>query len=136
MSHREGPSLRDVRVLLVDDEPDTRELLREVLERCGARVRDVGSAHEALEQLKEWRPMVIVSDIGMPGEDGYSLIRRVREWEKGVGGRTPAVALTAYARSEDRMKALAAGYQVHAAKPIDPMEFAFVVAGVVQQPAS
>ena len=136
LSPREGPSLRDVRVLVVDDEPDTRELLKEVLERCGAHVRDVGSAHEALEHIKEWRPMVIVSDIGMPGEDGYALIRQVREWERGVGAWTPAVALTAYARGEDRMKALAAGYQVHAAKPIDPMEFAFVVAGVVQQPAS
>ncbi len=130
------PNLQGARVLVVDDEADTRGLLREVLERCGAHVRDVGSAHEALEHIKEWRPMVIVSDIGMPGEDGYALIRQVREWERGVGAWTPAVALTAYARGEDRMKALAAGYQVHAAKPIDPMEFAFVVAGVVQQPAS
>jgi PAS domain S-box-containing protein len=132
LSSMEGAVLRDVRVLIVDDESDAREVLREVLERCGAHVRDTGSAQAAFELVKEWRPEVIVSDIGMPGEDGYTLIRTVREWEKGAGTWIPAVALTAYARSEDRVRALLAGYQVHIAKPIEPVEFALVVAGIVQ----
>src|SRR4030095_5993917 len=74
---------------------------------------------------------VMVSDIGLPGEDGYALIRKVREWERGAGVWTPAVALTAYARNEDRMRALIAGYQLHIAKPIDPLELARVVAGII-----
>jgi len=130
------PSLRGARVLVVDDEPDTRELLRDLLESVGATVREARSANEAIEQMKTWRPAVLVSDIGMPEEDGYSLIRRVREWEKESGTWTPAVALTAYARSEDRMRALSAGYQVHASKPIDAMEFVLTVAGVIQPPSS
>jgi CheY-like chemotaxis protein len=129
---RGGPDLGGVRVLVVDDEPDAREILREVLERCGAQVQDAPSAARALELVKEWRPTVIVSDIGMPGEDGYALIRQVREWEKTTGVWTPAIALTAYARSEERLTALIAGYQIHVAKPIDPLELAIVVAGVVQ----
>jgi PAS domain S-box-containing protein len=127
-----APRLRDVRVLVVDDEPDARELLRIVLEECGAEVRDAGSVRQALELVRQWSPNVIVSDIGMPGEDGYDLIRQVREWESASGTRIPAVALTAYARVEDRMRALRAGYQVHLSKPIEPMEFVLVVAGAIQ----
>ena len=126
------PDLSGCRILIVDDEPDTRELLREVLEHCGGEVRDAASAEEAMAALKSWTPSVIVSDIGMPGEDGYAFIRRVREWERESGQRVPAVALTAYARSEDRIRALLAGYQVHVAKPIEPVEFALVVAGAAQ----
>jgi PAS domain S-box-containing protein len=130
------PRLDGVRVLLVDDEPDTRALLKEVLERCGAEVRDAGSAAEAFALVQQWRPSVLVSDIGMPGEDGYSLIRKVRDWEKHHGGWTPAMALTAYARAEDRKRALLAGYQVHAAKPIETAEFATVVASLVLPPVT
>ena len=125
------PDLAGFHVLVVDDESDTRDLLREVLEHCGAEVRDASSSEQALELLQSWTPDVIVSDIGMPGEDGYTFIRRVREWERESGQRIPAVALTAYARSEDRVRALLAGYQVHVAKPIEPMEFVLVVAGSV-----
>jgi PAS domain S-box-containing protein len=126
------PDLHGVRVLIVDDEDDTRELLCEVLEHCGAEVEDAPSAEQGMGVVKAWTPSVIVSDIGMPGEDGYEFIRRVREWERDSGVRIPAVALTAYARSEDRIRALLAGYQVHVAKPIEPMEFALVVAGAIQ----
>ena len=134
--HEELPKLAGVRIVVVDDEPDTRELLREVLERCGAEVREASSAAQAFREVQEWRPAVIVSDIGLPGEDGYELIRKVREWERESGAWTPAIALTAYARTKDRMRALVAGYQVHVAKPIEPVEFALVVAGVLQQPAA
>jgi PAS domain S-box-containing protein len=127
----EAPSLAGARILIVDDEIDAREVLREVLERCGAEVKDAPSAAHAIEIVKEWRPTVMVSDIGLPGEDGYALIRKVREWERGAGVWTPAVALTAYARNEDRMRALIAGYQLHIAKPIDPLELALVVAGII-----
>lgn len=127
------PDLMGIRVLVVDDESDTREILREVLEQCGADVREADSTSRALEVFKEWRPGVIVSDVGMPGEDGYALIRKIREWEKESGAWTPAVALTAYARSEDRQKALMAGYQVHVAKPIEPVELALVVAGIAHR---
>ena len=132
----ESPRLVGVRILVVDDEPDTRDLLREVLEGCGAEVREASSAGQALREVKDWRPAVIVSDIGLPGEDGYEFIRKVREWERESGLWTPAIALTAYARTKDRMRALVAGYQMHVAKPIEPVEFALVVAGVLQQPAA
>jgi CheY-like chemotaxis protein len=126
---RQGtPSLQGVRVLVVDDEPDTRFLLREVLEACGGDVREAGSARQALDLVRDWEPTVIVSDIAMPEEDGYVLIRRLREWEVETGKRIPAIALTAYARGEDQARALLAGYQVHVAKPVEPMELTLVVA--------
>jgi CheY-like chemotaxis protein len=130
------PDLSGVRILVVDDEADTRDLLREVLMHCGADVQGADSAELAFEIVQSWGPKVIVSDIGMPGEDGYAFIRRVREWERASGVRIPAVALTAYARSEDRIRTLLAGYQVHVAKPIEPMEFALVVAGAIQSKPS
>jgi len=132
----EAPNLVGVRVLVVDDEADARELLREVLEGCGAEVRESSTAAQALREVQEWQPAVIVSDIGLPGEDGYELIRKVREWEQKSGTWTPAIALTGYARTKDRMRALMAGYQMHVAKPIEPVEFALVVSGVLQQPAA
>jgi PAS domain S-box-containing protein len=124
------PELNDLRVLVVDDEPDTRELLSAVLTNCGARVTQAGSAAEALEQLGRERFDVLVSDIGMPGEDGYSFIRRVRALTPERGGRTPAAALTAYAREEDRIRSLMAGYQMHVPKPVGPNELAAVVANL------
>jgi signal transduction histidine kinase/uncharacterized protein with PIN domain len=115
-------------VVVVDDEPDARDLLREVLEACGAEVTAAASAAEALAVIERARPDVLVSDIGMPGEDGYSLMRRVRARESVAEGHLPAAALTAYARPEDRSLALAAGYDLHLAKPIDPGELAAAVA--------
>ena len=111
-------SLDGLRVLLVDDERETREIISTVVERTGAEVKSCTSAREALNALVEWRPHVILSDIGMPDEDGYSFIGRVRSLEDNDGGNTPAAALTAYAREEDRKQVLAAGYQMHIAKPI------------------
>jgi CheY-like chemotaxis protein len=125
------PNLAGVRILVIDDEPDTRRVLRTVLEQCGADIRDAGSAEEGLSIARDWDASLIVSDIGMPGADGYEFIRQFREWERQRGTWIPAVALTAYARGEDRVRALSAGYQVHVAKPIDPFEFLLVVAGQI-----
>ncbi|HZS37031.1 MAG TPA: ATP-binding protein [Polyangia bacterium] len=126
----EVPTLGKVRVLVVDDEADARELLSLVLRQQGAEVREAGTAREALMTMKEWRPNVLVSDIGLPGENGYELIRRVRELGEEGGGAIPAVALTAYAGDEDSQRALLAGYQMHVAKPVEPDAFVSVVARV------
>jgi len=120
-------SLAGVRVLLVDDEPDARELLTEVLEQYGARVASAASADEALAFIERERPDVVLSDIGLPGEDGYALIGRLRALPPDRGGVTPAAAITAYARSDDARRALAAGYQRHAPKPIQPLALARLV---------
>jgi len=120
-------ALRSVRVLVVDDEADARELLTMVLEREGAIVTTVPTAAEALAQIAAQPPDVLVSDISMPGQDGYALIRKVRAMPPGRGGRLAAVALTAYAREEDRRKALAAGFDVHVPKPLDPAKLVSVV---------
>jgi CheY-like chemotaxis protein len=114
-------------VLVVDDEIDARSLLTTMLERCGAQVVAVGSAREGLESVEMWKPDVLIADIGMPVEDGYGLIKKVRALPKERGGLTPALALTAYARTEDRVRALSEGYQVHLAKPVDRFELAAVV---------
>ncbi|HYH45616.1 MAG TPA: GAF domain-containing protein [Thermoanaerobaculia bacterium] len=130
------PQLIGIRVLAVDDEADARLLLQQVLEQCGAEVRTCGSAAEALTALAEWTPDILVSDVGMPGEDGYSLIRKVRAAESGGAGggvRLPAVALTAYARVEDRLQALSAGYNMHVPKPVEPAELAVVIASLTGQ---
>ena len=123
-------SLEGLRILVVDDEIDARTLLRAMIERCGAQVVAVSSASEGLESIESWRPDVLIADIGMPVEDGYGLIKKVRALPKERGGQTPALALTAYARTEDRMRALSEGYQVHLAKPVDRFELAAVVAGL------
>src|SRR5687767_6968915 len=123
------PDLEGVKVLAVDDEADARALLVALFEQCGAEVRTCGSAAEALETLQEYTPDVLVSDIGMPGEDGYSLIKKVRaseEWKS-----LPAVALTAFARTEDRFQALQAGYNMHVPKPVEPAELALVISRLV-----
>jgi CheY-like chemotaxis protein len=119
-----------LRVLIVDDEPDTRGLLRKVLEGCGSEVTTAGSAAEALAAFDESKPDVLISDIGMPEEDGYELIGKVRARERGTADRIPAIALTAYARVEDRVRALNAGFQVHVPKPIEPAELVAVVASL------
>ncbi|HEV2854668.1 MAG TPA: ATP-binding protein [Thermoanaerobaculia bacterium] len=125
-------NLRSIRVLVVDDDPDARETLQQILEHCDAEVLTVGSAAEALAAVQSWGPHVLLSDIGMPGEDGYSLIRRLRELPPERGGRTPAAALTAFARSEDRRRALVAGFQMHVAKPVEIRELAAVVASLAR----
>ena len=125
--------LDGLKVLVVDDEADARELLRVVIGQCGAEVRTAGSAQEALEAIENERPDLLISDIGMPGEDGYDLIRRVRAFPAERGGNVPAIALTAYARTEDRMRALRAGYQMHVPKPVDLAELIIVVASLVRR---
>jgi signal transduction histidine kinase len=114
--------LTGLRVLVVDDEDDTRKVISAVVAQHGAEVVACGSAREALDTLRRWRPDILMSDIGMPGEDGYALIRQVRALPADCGGRIPAAALTAYAREEDRKRALAAGYQLHVAKPFSAHE--------------
>ena len=127
------PELDGLRVLVVDDEADARELLTTILRQYKVEVAAVASAGEALEVLQRLKPNVLVSDIGMPGEDGYALIRKVRALDIEQGGQIPAVALTAYARAEDRIRALAAGFQLHIPKPVNPEELAAVVANLAQR---
>jgi PAS domain S-box-containing protein len=122
------PTLGGARILLVDDEPDTVETLRVVLEQAGAEIRTATSAGDALATLEAWRADVLVCDIGMPEEDGYALIRKVRALGPEHGGYIPAVALTAYARAEDRLKVLSSGFQMHVAKPVEPAELIAVMA--------
>ena len=144
--HREGPSRPSLRestltagfecppaivgldILIVDDENDTRDMLRTLLESCGARVRDASSVPEALARFAERAPSVLLSDIGMPREDGYSLIAKVRKLSAAEGGNVAAIALTAFARTEDRTRALLAGFSSHVPKPVEPMELLAVIA--------
>lgn len=124
----EIPSLDGLRVLLVDDEPEARQIISTVIARTGAEVKTCTSASEALTKLVEWKPDVILSDIAMPDEDGYSFIGKVRSLPPEKGGETPAAALTAYARDVDRRDALAAGYQMHIAKPIGAGQLVTMIA--------
>ncbi len=123
--------LNNLRVLIVDDERDARELLALVLEKQGANVRAVSSAEEALDAIGTLKPDVLVSDIGMPHDDGYTLIRKVRALSAEQGGRTPAIAVTAYAGDTAREMTLAAGFQTHLAKPIDPAELLAAIVSLV-----
>ena len=123
------PNLRGLRILTIDDEADTRDLVRTVLESCGADVVTAASAREGLDSLVRWNPHVLICDIGLPGEDGYSVIRKVRASEHSAG--LPAIALTAYVRVEDRMRALEAGYQMFLPKPVEAAELRSTVARVV-----
>jgi len=127
-------SLEGVRVLVVDDEADARALIERVLQECEAKVTTAGSAKEAFEYVEREAPDILLSDIGMPKEDGYSLMRRIRNLSGGAS-QIPAIALTAYARAEDRAKALQAGYQLHLAKPVEPVKLIAMVASLVR-PAS
>jgi CheY-like chemotaxis protein len=133
----DSPRLNGLKVLIVDDEPDARELLATLLKQRGAEVVVAASAKEALACITrcpaEQRPDVLVSDIGMPDEDGYMLIRQIRTLAPDQGGRIPAIALTAYARTEDRIKALASGFQSHVPKPVEPSEFITVLANLVDR---
>lgn len=128
--NEEAPRLDGMRLLVVDDEEDARALLSEVLRDRGAEVHVASSAHEALAQFTTIRPDVLVSDIGMPDDDGYFLIRMIRSMPQEDGGRTPAVALTAYARHDDRQRAFAAGFQVHVPKPVEPLQLVTTVANL------
>src|SRR5262245_31470229 len=122
--------LDGARVLVVEDDLDTLDMLRFILDKCGAKVMTATSTSEALEVLDRWHPHVLVSDLAMPGQDGYELISKVRSRDPERGGNIPAVAVTAYARAEDRARALAAGFQMHVAKPIDPDAFIAAVASL------
>lgn len=124
-------NLAGIKVLVVDDEADARELIKRVLTDCGADVFTAGGAGEALLLVEKERPDVVVSDIGMPDVDGFEFLKRMRALGPGAGGRVPAIALTAFARSEDRTRALHAGFQVHVSKPVEPSELVATVASVV-----
>jgi len=122
--------LRGLRVLIVDDEADARDIIGEILRRSGAEVTTAATAQEGLQLLGRVRPDVLVSDIAMPDEDGYAFMRCIRQLTPADGGDTPAVALTAYAREEDRARALAAGFRLHLPKPVEPEELVGAVAGL------
>ena len=124
-----------LKVLVVDDNPDTCESVAAILERSGAQVQTCVCASQALTTMDRWLPDILVSDIAMPGEDGYALIRKVRARRIEEGGRVPAVALTAYGRSEDRAKALLAGFQMHVDKPVQPGDLVAIVASIAGQRA-
>lgn len=124
------PALKHLKLLVVDDEADARDLLQIVFAHCQADVRTAGSAAEALTLMDSFAPDVLVSDLGMPHMDGYQLIIEVRKRSPERGGRIPAVALTAFTRVEDRTRALMSGFQVHVPKPVEPVELLTVVAAL------
>ena len=129
-------ALAGLRILVVDDEPDCATLTGYLLSQWGADVKVVISASEALEvfeRYEEWPPDILVSDIQMPAIDGYGLMRRVRKMDPDRGGTIPAIALTAYTRVEDRIRALVAGFQIHIAKPFEPVELLTVVESIVNR---
>jgi CheY-like chemotaxis protein len=123
--------LRGVQLLMVDDDQDALDMLSLLLADAGASVRTATSAAEALALLRWIRPDVLLSDLAMPDEDGYSLIRSLRTVERESGRRTPAVALTAYVRVQDRARAVDAGFDVFVEKPVDPEELVSVIGGLV-----
>ena len=126
------PNLAGVRILAVDDSRDTRELITVVLETCGANVTTASLVREALDVFAGWKPDVLICDIGMPDEDGYALIKTIRDLPPEQGGKVPAIALTGYVRVEDRIRALEAGYQMFAPKPIEAGELCTIVATLVR----
>jgi CheY-like chemotaxis protein len=123
-------SLEGLRIMTVDDDRNTREMLREVLQRAGAQVATAESARDALEKLASFRPDLLVSDIGMPTEDGYDLLRQIRALGPAAGGAIPAVALTGYAREEDRLRTWRAGYQAVMPKPVNLEELLSTLAAL------
>ena len=129
-------ALDGLRVLVVEDDTDAREMLTTLLGKCRVDVRAVASCAEALRVIRDQQPDVLVSDIAMAGEDGYTLIRRLRQLEAEHGGHLPAIALTALARDEDRDRALSAGFQAHLAKPVEPAELTAVVASLARRARS
>jgi CheY-like chemotaxis protein len=126
------PSLMGLRVLVVDDDADSRAVIAEMLLQFGAEVLTAASAPEALQAVELWAPHVLLSDIEMPTEDGYSLLQKVRNRDGRGGNFIPAAALTAYGRPADRVRALQAGFQTYLAKPVDPHELALVVASLAK----
>ena len=125
-------TLGRVRVLVVDDESDARDSITAVLAHCGAEVTPAASVQEAMTTFEVSPPDVLVADLAMPGEDGYELIRQVRMFERAGGRRMPAIAVTALASAEDRRRALAAGFDVHLAKPTEPSDIVAAVARVAR----
>ncbi|WP_395736831.1 ATP-binding protein [Prosthecobacter sp.] len=130
----DAPNLDQVRVMVVDDEEDSRNLLKMMLTKAGAVVTTASSVQQALDLWTDTMPNVLISDIGMPDRDGYSLIRDIRQLPASKGGNIPAIALTAYTRTEDRIKAIAAGFQMHIAKPADAVELMTMVASLAGKP--
>jgi len=130
-------SLAGLRALIVDDDLEVRTLLILTLQNYGAKAQAVASGKEALEMLARQTPDehfdVLLCDIGMPDEDGYTVMRKVRELPPGKGGNLPSIALTAYGRAEDRVRALAAGFQMHIAKPVEPDELAVVILSLINR---
>jgi signal transduction histidine kinase/CheY-like chemotaxis protein len=133
MVEEAAPALRGLRVVLVDDDSSAREMLTAMLARCGVEVTAAASAAEGLVAVQRLKPHVLLSDIEMPEEDGYTLIRKVRELSPEQGGRTPALALTAYTRVEDRSRAFLAGFQMHLAKPVESEELIVAIATLAAQ---
>jgi CheY-like chemotaxis protein/anti-sigma regulatory factor (Ser/Thr protein kinase) len=127
------PRLDKLRILVVDDNADGRSLTSLVLTQAGASVKAVASVRQALQMLEMERPDALVSDIGLPDEDGYALIRQIRQHEAEHGGFLPAVALTGYVRAEDRARILAAGFQVHVPKPVEPVELTTAIATITHR---
>jgi CheY-like chemotaxis protein len=126
-----GKELYGLKLLVVDDDVDTRELIDWVLRRAGAEVATAGSAKEALDALDKERFHLLISDIAMPDEDGYTLLKKVRALPPERGGRIPAVALTAHSMVQDRLQSLRAGFQSHVPKPVVPEELVEVVASII-----
>jgi PAS domain S-box-containing protein len=129
-AHSKAITLAGLRVLVVDDEADSREVLTLMLNQFGAAVRTTASSQDAFNVVTEWKPDVLLSDLGMPGEDGYQLIARIRALPAGQGRDTPAAAITAHVRAEDRRRAINAGYQIHIPKPVDPLTLVTAVAAL------
>jgi signal transduction histidine kinase len=130
VSFSSPPEIAGLKIMVVDDEPDTCEMLKAVLESCKAIVKVCNSSAEALEEIDHWRADLLISDIGMPGGSGYELIKQIRSREKSHGKPIPAIALTAYARVEDRIRAISAGFNFHVRKPVDPTELVAIVASL------
>lgn len=124
------PEVAGLKILAVDDDADTCDMIRAALEQCGVQVETATSAEAGFEAYRSFQPDVLISDVGMPDVDGYEFIRRIREFERPLHRKVPAVALTAFARIEDRVKSLAAGYQMHVAKPVEPGELLTIVASL------
>jgi CheY-like chemotaxis protein len=127
-------ALSGIRLLVVDDDPDARELLASILKQSGAELVTADSTTQAIDCYNTEKPDLLISDIEMPGEDGYSLIRKIRKIESEQGGWMPAIALTAHARAEDRVRALAAGFQSHVAKPVEPAELVATISSLTRRP--
>jgi two-component system CheB/CheR fusion protein len=133
IGQRGARSLREIRILVVEDDEGTREALTEMLGTSGSEVRSASSAASAMREVEEFRPELLVCDIAMPDEDGYSLLRRIRALGSEHGGDVPALALTALASEEDRRQAFEAGFRLHLAKPVDSQRLSAALAALLEQ---